>query len=359
MDEGTVLRPSPRVVAHHLRLAALLVAVAAAGWWWRLTLLPVGLGVAAVVQLVWWLRGAVGRVELLPDGVRVRRVLRTCTIGADDVLRFEVRTTLFGRHVRLEHRAGRATRSMRLPAPAAPRLVRDDRFDAQVAAVQAWWQRRHGADAALSRPGRERRRWAYPVAVSALVVAAVLPDRPWGWVAGAEATEIPEVCAALRPTVDHAVESVALEAGSVTPDRAGGCRFTVERDRILVVFMMLYSRSGVHSATSVASSNLRIAFGGKMVAIPEADTLGDTSHGAYLDPYAVDHAGFGSGPDMLSQRGVPIGAVVVARRANVVVAAFLVPDYEQRGTHGAPLDESDAATLIATVRAALITVTLH
>jgi hypothetical protein len=367
VDEGAVLRPSRRVVAYHFGFGTVCAVVAALGWWLRLTALPVTLAVVAVVQLMWSLRSAVGRVDLLPDSVRIRRSLGVSTVSADAVLRFRARTTVFARHVRLEYSARQGTRGARLPAPATPHLVRDHRFDADVAAIQAWWHAKDGGAAGLSAPARGRR-WIAPVVTLALMVVAALPDRPWGWTAGAEATTVPEACESLRSTLDPTIEFERVElVARDSNEQRSGCGGTTDQDRILIVVMTLYSRSGAHSATSIASTHLRIGdsldpgwSSESLKPIPGADTLGDASLGAYLDPLALARLGLGAtGPNMFSQRGVPVGAAVIARRANVVIEALLVPEFDHRGPHGTPLQEPDTTELITVVRTALTAVTLH
>ncbi|MGC9671481.1 hypothetical protein ACNTMW_33680 [Planosporangium sp. 12N6] len=348
-----ILRASPRVVVGHLRLGALSAVVAGLGWWLRLNYLPLLFAVSAAGQLYWWLHGAVGRVELGPDAVRVRRLFGVTTVQSGDVARFAVHTKTFGRHVRLERYAGRA---FRLPAPVSPRLLPDPRFDEQVEAIRAWCRPRFGGAAGPAFEGR-RPRWVYPVTVLTLGLAAALADRPWGWVATAEAAELPQPCEVLRQPASTVVGSASGEPLTFsTPDvRVTGCRWPGAGDRELLVVMTLYARSGLHSAESVATAHLLDggpgAYGwstGTLRPLPHATRIGDATLTAYIGRprTAVSVLGPNTTDDS------PVGGAVLVRTANVIIEAYLEPADDEAAQDAAPITDAEVAGLLTVARAA-------
>jgi hypothetical protein len=187
-----------------------------------------------------------------------------------------------------------------------------------------------------------------------LVVAAALPDRPWGWVATAEASDIPQPCNALQ---QQAADVVGPAAGeplvlSAPELQVTGCRWAVGPDRDLVVVMSLYSRSGLHSGESVATTQL-LAGGpgaaawstGTLQPLPHASRLGDASLTAYFGQSETN--------------GSPTGAVVVARKSNVIVQAYLGPRSDGTVQAHGPLGDSDVAGLLTVVRTALASIAVR
>jgi hypothetical protein len=249
---------------------------------------------------------AVGRVDLDDSGVRVRRLSGLRKVDWADVWQFEVVTTLFGRYVSLTARG----RPLRLPVPATSRLVPDRRFDRQVDEVRDWCAARATLGA---RPAAERwaPRWVYPVLVCLLVTAALVLDRPWGWLAGPEAADLPDPCVVPRDGADVLVVAAGAQARPWLdgPANVRACRWTMAYGRILVVQYTRYQRSGVHSATAVADAvSVWDWESARQTPVPDAPHVGDESELSYV----------------WQQRSSkqPIGLLALARRANVIVSVY-------------------------------------
>src|SRR5439155_9643001 len=131
-----VLRSPRRLVLGRLGVAGAMAALAVAGWLVDLTWLTRLLIAVAAVQLVLAVYAWAGRVVLRSDALRTRGLLIPRRVPLPDVLDCEVRTTLFGRHVRV-HPRGRKT-SIRLPVPSSPYLIPAPAFDDRVEVLRAW-----------------------------------------------------------------------------------------------------------------------------------------------------------------------------------------------------------------------------
>jgi hypothetical protein len=272
--------------------------------------LPLGLAVVSGWLLVRLLLLGFGRVDIDDSGIRVRRLMGVRALAWVDVWKVDVVTTPFGRHVSL----GAQGWSFRLPVPITSWVLPDGTFDKQVDGIRDWCVARA---APRVRPvDREwRRRWVYPVLVFLLAASAVAFDRPWGWVAGPEASEVPDPCVVAQAEAG-ALGATAAEATSPpgVPAGARACQWTMTSTaRLLAVQYMLYHRSGVHSATAMAkAAPLSRLFGVDLrpeAEVRQAPHLGDESRFSYI-----------SHPLDLNR---PIGMLVLARRANVVVTVYL------------------------------------
>jgi hypothetical protein len=328
------------VTLYHLGLAAACAALAMLGTLLELTWLPRALWIAAAVQAGWVLNSAVGWVTLRADSVVVWRLLGRAAVPERDVRRFVVKTTSFGSHVRLERHD---KRTLRLPAPAAPRPLSTDRFDAQVAMIGAWAAGRFGGAAGPAPDGR-RPGWAFPVVVVALLVAAALPDRPWGWVSFSDASGLPDVCAAVRERAPDAVGSGAGEpsvSGRTDVQRVG-CQWVVDGTAVKVT-LTRYFRSGLHSGGSVAATHVMEAgpgvaawSSGRIKEVPGSWRLGDNVISGYL----------------LGPGDQPAAATVIVRECNVIVDAVVGWGSDPDGS-ARPVEPADEARLFALVRAVL------
>src|SRR5262245_53100486 len=89
------------VVVGRLACGGAARALAGFGWWLDLLTLPLWLLSLAAVQLFWFAHAAVARVELGTDGVRVRGLRGSLTVGWSQVWRFLLVETPFARHIRL------------------------------------------------------------------------------------------------------------------------------------------------------------------------------------------------------------------------------------------------------------------
>ena len=287
------------------------------GWLLRLDWLPLLLGAFAAVHGFWFLSTAVGRVDLRPDGIRLRRLVGITAIAWPDVSQCTVRRTPFGRHARVRHGQNR---SLRLPAVASPYLFPDPKFDDKLATIRAACTAADAPNAVPVTgwgPG-----WAYPAVVAALVIGMTLPDRPWGWVAGAEATELADACSPVQTLVAAWDPNARAEPvpGVPTPGaESRACRWAIGSELVLIAIFQRYERYGLHSAASMAE----LDFGPHLPAhvltfVDNAPHLGDESFVARYNELA----------------GVALrGTIVAARRANVVVTVTLSqPDADPSGT---------------------------
>ncbi len=189
-----VLRSPRRLVLGRLCVAAAVAALAVAGWLVELTWLPRLLIAVAAVHVIQAGYAWAGRVILRPDALCTRGLVIPRRVTWPDVWGWDIRTTLFGKHVRV-HRQGRKT-SLRLPVPSSSYLIPNPAFDAQVGVLHAWYATHAEFAASVQRPGRGSRRW-YPVLVAAFLVAALVLDRPWVWSIGSEGalvTSLPDLC---------------------------------------------------------------------------------------------------------------------------------------------------------------------
>jgi hypothetical protein len=344
------LRPSPWLPTGHLILGVLYLLLAGAGLWLRLIALPVVLAALAVAHLVLSLMTATGRVELSPDGVRVRGFGQSMSVPWAGVAQFVVRTTWFGRHVQLRRTAARP---VRLPAPAASRLLPAARFDEDLDQLRAWCASQ-SREVAAPVPERRRLRWAPVAAAVVLLAVAALVDRPWGWVAGAEAATIPDACTAVQSQAAELARQMPpepLASTSLTgPDEVHACGWQLDGERGLGVFIGRFGRSGLHSGTSVAAryfSSQRLVkedlSSGEQDPRRRAIQLGDVAELSYI--------GLPS-----STRGYP-GVAVAARRANVVVLVSVVPVRLQGDSPA--VEDRDVDKVVAIARAAVDAIELR
>lgn len=249
----TVRPPRRRLL---VRLAAGLAtgAIAACGWWVaHLTWLPYALALCAYVQLLGVLRAAGGRLDLGPDGVRIRRLGITHQLAWSEVRRCEVRAGVFSRHVRL----ARSRFATRLPVPISPHLLPDPAFDSCVEQLRVQCAAYRDAGAlALTRSGRgTRRRFGL---VMALVLAAVVAlDQPWGWVAGGpQADSVPDPCplvAALAAQLTGPATKLAGTQQGKGNVQQRYCEWDTAPNVRLRVDVLRYGRWGLRSGTWRAS----------------------------------------------------------------------------------------------------------
>jgi hypothetical protein len=328
-----VLRVARSVVVLRLWTAVAGAASAVAGWWLELAWLPWVLGLGAAVALWWLVSGLVGRVELGADAVRVRRLVGGVTVAADQVIGFTVRTTPFGRHVRMD-RYVKGT--VRLPAPDEPWPVRGTEFDAQVDRIAEWAKASPRNAPAMSSDGR-RRPWLYPVLVAAVLLAGSVPDRPWGWVSTGDIGALPNLCQAVNEAAADVlgadVEPVVTDVGPGEQDCGWG-----DGSWSLVLTARLHLRSGLHSGSSVAA----VAF------TRDVDLVAEPKAGR-----TVSLPGFADLGDAAAATVGDSGALGVVRQANVVMAVVLLTsDPDDSGT----LDDTDHDNLLKLGRAAVAAV---
>jgi hypothetical protein len=333
-----VLRASGRVVAGYARLAGGLGILAALGWWLELTGLPILLGSAAAAALLTCFRVAWSRLELHADRLRIRGPLRARTVPAPDLARFSVRITPFGRHLVLD-RYGRWP--TRLAVPVSPRFAPDPRFDGQVEQVRQWCAVRYGGAAGPHVDGRSQRRVLPVVVAGLLLMAAAVPDRPWGWVAD-DVSVAPTACSA-APSPGNGPPGESLDFDS-DHSRISGCRWSLGDGRKVEIEVALYERSGLHSGETLAVRDLRESWpgpqawsSGRLRPLPGAREIGDDAISA--------HVGWGR------LLGPPVCAVVAARRGNVIVWGFLGPVDDLGAATAGEVTGDDARLLVGMVRA--------
>jgi hypothetical protein len=342
------LRQSRRVAVNRSLRAAAAGAAAVATWWpLRLTWLPWVLALGCLAGAAGVLRAGTGRVEIDAEGIRVTRFGRSRRLAWSSIDRCAVRSTLWGRSVQVSHSGGRR---LRLPVPVSPYLAPDPAFDSQIEAVghRLAGYRAAGAPE-LTRSGTGPYRAGRPrprqtpapamlgnrrrclLAVSALLLGALLLDQPWGWSDGPVAVAVPDPCplaagratAMTGPVPQHG-GTERLPAATV----ARACEWDVTPQRWLLVSVQRYGRWGLHSATwraTVAYAGLRRNLEGGRVS--SAPRLGDESIVSAVDG----------------------GAAIVARRGNVLVTAI--------ARQGLP--HYDSATMLAMVRAVVDAIVLR
>jgi hypothetical protein len=172
-----------------------------------------------------------------------------------------------------------------------------------------------------------------------------LPDRPWGWIAFSDVDGLPDICDVAQAPARAAVGPAAPSPSTSADVRMRSCRWDADGVRTLLVSTTWYTRSGLHSGSSIAASHLlssgpgvAVWSTGRLASVPGASGLGDAALSASV--------GTDAGP--------PSGAYVAVRQDNVIVLALLTVRAGPQAPDG--LTRADETNLINVIKAILTAV---
>ena len=264
------IHATPRTLIVRAVVAAILATLAILGRRYHLTVFPWCLAAYAACGFLGVARAAAFSLRVSPAGLRTRGRLIPWT----DVFQIIVQENPLARSVRLDVFVKGNRRLLRLSVPRSSRLFPDPAFDRDVARLQEWCAMSSGFAAVPKNSGRFRRSWTI-AAVALLTLVLVAPDRPWGWIGGAEASVVPSACA-LAATLPSALKlgppaplpSTTTKSACVwsvvgAPQFAGGPVFLA---------FELHRRYGLHSGSDLAGhqsvSDLDTLVGGTPLVAP-------------------------------------------------------------------------------------------
>jgi hypothetical protein len=248
-----VLRPTMSAVWWRGAIAVSTAMLAVVAWRLHLRTLPLLMACFALAGLVGCIRAVFGAVHVHPAGIRFRRRLGWRVVSWPDVFQLVVHERLLCRSVYLKTETGRR---YDLVVPRSPRLVPDRAFDREVDRLRHFHAQSDPTGARPQSVGRAPRRWlVVGLVVGALLLVSV-PDRPWGWVSGAEAAATPSACAltdSLASRLD-ARRSAQATPPDTTTTRA--CLWELPQGVLLDIVYQRFPRQGLHSGIDLAKRGL-------------------------------------------------------------------------------------------------------
>jgi hypothetical protein len=165
-----------------------------------------------------------GRTDAGPDGLRNRHILRATTMPWQDVKRFVIVPTLFGRIVQVVRPNGKR---ITLAAPREGLLGRDPRLEFSVETMRALAATRVPDPPARQALPPRTVRTVWAVLLVVLLTVGVVAWQPWlepWWPTRHEATKLPRACALLGPATIQAFVPNAQRDGDDRQESYGSIR---------------------------------------------------------------------------------------------------------------------------------------